>query len=98
MVGSSRHYDERLAIWMMGNPWKVGRRHMAREYSAEGWDRLLRRVETGPLDWMEGDEQPGFSPPEGDADKAADREDRFYTRSHYAGVASDEVNGGKLRR
>lgn len=98
IVGTSRHYDERLAIWMMGNPWKVGRRHIAREYSAEGWDRLLQRVETGPLDWVEGDEQPGFSPPAGNADKAEEREDRFYSRSYYAAVASDEINNPKRGR
>ncbi|GGD66229.1 hypothetical protein [Croceicoccus mobilis] len=56
LIGTSRHYDERLAIWIAANPWKMGRHQMAREYSAEGWDDLLKRIEDGPLDWS-GDER-----------------------------------------
>lgn len=51
LVGTSRAYDERLAIWIANNPWKVGRQQVAREFSAEGFDRLIERIEYGPLDW-----------------------------------------------
>ena len=57
LVGTSRQYDERLAIWIAANPWKVGRHQLAREYSAKGFDELLQRIETGPLDWT--DEEAG---------------------------------------
>jgi hypothetical protein len=53
LIGTSRSYDERLSIWISSNPWKVGRQQIAREYSAEGFDRLMERIEQGPLDWGE---------------------------------------------
>jgi len=94
VVGSSRQYDERLAIWLMGNPWKVGRRQVAREYSAEGWDRLLDRIETGALDWQEGDELPGLLPYAGDPDAGDAREQRFLGgRSWYGAVGAEELRG-----
>ncbi len=94
LVGTSRHYDERLSIWLMGNPWKVGRRQVAREYSAEGWDRLLQRIEEGPLDWTEDDELPGALPPIGDTEEARRREDDFMGgKSWYGAVAHEELRG-----
>ena len=36
MVGMHREYDNRLAMWLLDNPWKVGRQQVAREYVAEG--------------------------------------------------------------
>ncbi len=94
LVGTSRRYDERLSIWLMGNPWKVGRRQIAREYSAQGWDRLLERIEQGPLDWTQSDELPGSLPPSGDADKAGAREDRFVDGpSWYGDLAKQGVSG-----
>jgi len=91
LVGHSRHFDERLSIWLMGNPWKVGRRQIAREYSAEGWDRLLRRIEQGPLEWTGEDELPGALPPAGNPDDARRREDRFVdARSWYGDVAKED--------
>ena len=51
LVGTSRQYDERLSIWIASNPWKVGRHQFAREYGAQGFDHLLARIESGPLDW-----------------------------------------------
>ena len=93
-VGTSRHYDERLSIWLMGNPWKVGRRQIAREYSSEGWDRLLQRIEEGPLDWTEQDELPALAPPAGDAEEAGRRVDRFMgQRSWYGALATEELRG-----
>lgn len=92
VVGSSRHYDERLAIWLMANPWKVGRRQMAREYSSEGWDRLLDRIETGPLDWAPGDELPGRDPPSGKPGVGDSRERAFMgKRSWYGGIAREDL-------
>jgi hypothetical protein len=96
LVGNSRHFDERLSIWLMGNPWKVGRRQIAREYSAQGWDRLLARIEQGPLEWTEGDELPGQAPPIGDPQAAQRREDRFVDRlSWYGDVAKEDPRGAR---
>lgn len=59
LVGTSRRYDNRLAIWLMQNPWKVGRQQVAREYVSEAFDRMLERIEWDSLDWQEGEPLPG---------------------------------------
>lgn len=99
LVGTSRHYDERLAIWMMGNPWKVGRRQIAREFSAEGFDRLLERIETGPLDWGEGEALPGLRPPADDIEVERDNQDNFLSRQSWysAEAAHEEKQRGRGR-
>lgn len=51
LVGTSRRHDNRLAIWLMQNPWKVGRHQIAREYVAPAFERLLERIEFDSLDW-----------------------------------------------
>ncbi len=63
LVGSSRRYDNRLAAWVLENPWRLGRQQLAREYSSEGFDRLVERVECASLDWEEGETLPGRIPP-----------------------------------
>jgi hypothetical protein len=95
LVGHSRHFDERLSIWLMGNPWKVGRRQIAREYSAEGWDRLLARIAQGPLEWTDGDELPGAQPPAGDSEQAQRREERFVTGLSWYGDQAREEPAGR---
>jgi hypothetical protein len=95
VVGTTRHYDERLSIWLMGNPWKVGRQQLAREYSAEGFDRLIERIEDGPLDWGgdyagAADQLPGLSPPAETAEEAGERQGEFLnTRSWYSAAAAE---------
>jgi hypothetical protein len=68
LVGTSRRYDNRLAAWLLDNPWKVGRQQMAREYVAEGWDRLLERIEWANLDWEDGEGLPTRHEPEAAAE------------------------------
>ena len=51
LVGTTRRYDNRLAQWILENPWRVGRHQMAREYAAGGFDALLERIESAALDW-----------------------------------------------
>jgi hypothetical protein len=79
LVGTSRRYDNRLAAWLLDNPWKVGRQQMAREYVAEGWDRLLERIEWESLDWQEGETLPGaplaVMAPQPDEDELAGAEE-----------------------
>ena len=59
LVGHYRKYDNRLAQWLLNNPWKLGRHQVAREYAASDWDRLLERIEWASLDWEEGEPMPG---------------------------------------
>jgi hypothetical protein len=69
LVAVQRRYDNRLATSLLDNPWKVGRQQVAREFVAEGWDRLLERIEFEPLDWQAGEGLPGRNPPPtGEAD------------------------------
>ena len=46
-VGTRRKYDNKLARWLLENPWKVGRKQIARDFAAEDWDFLLDQVEFG---------------------------------------------------
>lgn len=81
LVGTSRQFDERLAIWIAAHPWKMGRAQMAREYAARDFDALLERVATGAIDWT--DEERG----EG-ADGAALSVDDFVRRVSWYGAAA----------
>lgn len=44
LVGTTRRYDNRLARWLLANPWKLGRHQLAREYSGQAFDALLTRI------------------------------------------------------
>jgi hypothetical protein len=58
LVGTSRRYDERLTVALLamrnraGAP-MLGRYGAAAEYWGDRWDMLLRRVETGAVDWSD---------------------------------------------
>lgn len=56
LVGTHRKYDNRLAIWLLDNPWRVGRHQIAREFGAEDWEGLLDRVEADGNRWREEDQ------------------------------------------
>ena len=38
LVATTRRYDNRLAAWVLANPWAVGRHQVAREYSAQDFE------------------------------------------------------------
>lgn len=96
LVGTHRKFDNRLAAWMLENPWKVGRQQIAREYSAEGWDKLLERVEWAGFDWEAGEAMPGKGAwPPVDEQAAAEDENNFSVkRSWYAAEARYEADYG----
>lgn len=95
LVGTSRQFDERLAIWVLENPWKMGRQQMAREYVAEGFDALLERIELAPLDWQPGESLPGAVWPENRRKRGVERENGFFNRSWYAAEAEGIEKRGK---
>ena len=72
LVGTARRHDNRLGIWLLQNPWKVGRHQIAREYVSSAFDRLLERVEFDSLDWDwdAGDQLPGPPLTEDEIDEA----------------------------
>lgn len=47
LVGTHRKYDNRLAAWLLDNPWKIGRHQIARESASRDWPLLLDQVEFG---------------------------------------------------
>ncbi|MFA7587835.1 MAG: hypothetical protein WCY11_16850, partial [Novosphingobium sp.] len=95
LVGTTRRFDNRLAQWVLENPWKVGRHQIAREYTAGSFDALLERVEWPALDWSDGEPLPGPGW-RGDQDEALAAESRFLAReSWYAEAASE--SGGRRR-
>ena len=51
LVGTSRRYDNRLATWLLANPWKVGRHQAARELVGDNWDTLLEQIEAHGPRW-----------------------------------------------
>lgn len=92
VVGTRRQFDERLSIWVLENPWKVGRHQVAREYSGGALDALLERIEWGGFDWEDGDPVPGPGAPAGTPDDVAkDYEKQFlHERSWYASQVEAE--------
>jgi hypothetical protein len=52
LVGTSRHYDNRLTAWLLANPWKVGRHQAARELAGDTWDVLLEQIEAHGPGWL----------------------------------------------
>ena len=63
-VGTRRHYDERLTCFLLARRGRTGAQRLGRytaasEFWSERWDKLVERVETGPVDWQkEGGETP----------------------------------------
>ena len=55
LVGTTRKHDNRLAIWVLDNPWKVGRHQISREFAAEDWEGLLDRIEFDSDGWYKAD-------------------------------------------
>ena len=45
LVGTHRKYDNRLAQWILKNPWELGRMQVAREFTSPGFEALLERIE-----------------------------------------------------
>jgi len=53
VVGERTCYSDRLLMFMMANPNKVGRLHVGRDYAAQNWREMLLRVAEGPMIWQE---------------------------------------------
>lgn len=98
LVGTTRRYDNRLAQWILENPWRVGRHQMAREYAAGGFDALLERIESASLDWEAGEPVPGQGWPQDDAEAAQAAEDRFLRDSWYGAEATATLRPPRARR
>lgn len=97
LVGTTRRYDNRLAQWVLENPWRVGRHQVAREYAGGAFDALLERIEAASLAWEEGEAVPGPGWPFAD-DRAAVQAEEHFARASWYGADAAEPAGQRRRR
>ena len=83
LVGTTRRFDNRLAQWVLENPWRVGRHQIAREYAGGDFEALLERIEYAALDWEKGEAIPGPGWPFRTKRVAEENEAQFLKRSWY---------------
>lgn len=98
LVGTTRRYDNRLARWLLANPWQVGRHQLAREYSSRAFDALLDRIESASLRWEAGEAQPGPGWPYDDPKDSEQAESQFMKGSWYAADAEEGRPARPARR
>ncbi len=58
LIGTRRHFDERLTCFLLGarnrqGAQRLGRYGAASEFWSERWDAMLARVEDGPAVWVD---------------------------------------------
>lgn len=92
-VGEHRVYSESLTRFLLANPERIGRHHIARDWYSRRWDSLLDRVETGDLDW-------NFKPEEEETAKEKHaNQDKFHSfvmdETHYFRDAPSEAGPKK---
>lgn len=62
-VGTRRHYDERLTVFLLSRRNAVGAQRLSRygaaaEFWAERWEVMLDQVENGPVVWLDENGRP----------------------------------------
>ncbi len=93
LVATTRRFDNRLAQWVLENPWKVGRHQVAREWSSRDFEALLDRIESDHVLWTENEALPGRGWPYDDPAEARAAQDRFVRdESWYAAEALWDQN------
>lgn len=102
LVATTRRYDNRLAQWVLENPWKVGRAQVAREWTSGNFDALLERIEHASLGWEAGEHLPGpgawpVDPDDEAAESPAQREERFVRQASWYAAEAEEALGGPGR-
>lgn len=106
-IGTRTRYDERLTMFLLSNPARIGRRPLKREHMLERWDDLLSFVRQAPPDRETAQAEIAAleQTPEGAARIAAalagaEEEERAFlaTRSHHAARARDDADSRAPRR
>lgn len=72
IVGTRRHFDERLTCFLLGarnrkGAQQLGRYGAASEFWSERWDEMLARVEQGPAIWEDESDIAAVGDPESEA-------------------------------
>lgn len=62
-VGTRRHFDERLTVYLLSRRNSQGAQRLSRygaaaEFWSEQWEELLEQVETGPVVWLDEEGKP----------------------------------------
>lgn len=96
LVATTRKYDNRLAQWVLANPWSVGRSQVAREYSAGAFDALLERIESASLWWESGEPLPGPGWPYADDADAEAHEGQFISKVSW--YAADQTLTERMKK
>ena len=91
LVSTERRYDNRLAQWVLENPWRMGRAQLSREYTGMAFDNLLERIEADSLHWVEGEPLPGPGWPALDDKEGQKAEQTFVKTSWYAHDMGEKV-------
>ncbi|GMN14366.1 hypothetical protein [Altererythrobacter sp. MTPC7] len=95
LVGTHRKYDNRLAQWILQNPWELGRMQVAREYTSPGFEALLERIEWAGFDWEEGESLPVTGGPITDREEGRKLESGFLKTSWYADIVEYRKKRGR---
>lgn len=94
VVGTRRHYDERLTTFLLARRNNVGAQRLGRygaaaEFWSERWDKMLEQVESGPVVWADDQGVPiGMSD-----ERLADS----INRRHALDAAEERARFGKTR-
>ncbi len=95
LVGTHRKYDNRLAQWILKNPWELGRMQVAREYTSPAFEALLERIEWAGFDWEEGESLPVNGGPITDRGEGERLERGFLKTSWYADIMEYRRKSGR---
>lgn len=93
LVSTERRYDNRLAQWVLENPWRMGRHQLSREYTGMAFDNLLERIEADSLHWGEDEPLPGPGWPLLDEKEGQKAERSFVKQSWYAHDVGEKRRG-----
>jgi len=91
LVSTERRYDNRLAQWVLENPWRMGRAQISREYTGMAFDNLLERIELDALHWVGDEPLPGPGWPSLDEKAGQKAEREFVKTSWYAHDVGERV-------
>lgn len=94
IVGTRRHYDERLTTFLLARRNNVGAQRLGRygaaaEFWSERWETMLEQVESGPVVWTGEDGEP--------IGRSDEKLSRDIARRHALDAVEDRARFGKTR-
>lgn len=80
LIGERRHFDERLTMFLLANPGRVGRQQLARDAATREWVPLMQRISSGPVVWTPAEKKAAAKKEEA-AGKFAESETHYVMRA-----------------